>query len=568
MPSNNPTEDSIIVRREGYPDQVIPVNKPVLLVGRDPSHEIALRSEKASRTHARIERQPDGSFTITDLGSTNGTFMEDSQLLSYVAEPWLSEQDVFIGQYRLTLQKAKVIRAKSLETPSQIFNPAAGWDEGGDQNNDIVMASEAQSVEVAGTVVELEPRTVQVDAGSHANAQVNINNQSDLVEHYRVQAKGIPPAWVIEPPDTLRLFPGDQGTLILLFQPPRLPSSTAGDHPFDLIVSNERGQQVHRSKGILKINPYYEYKTSLNPTQIPSGRLVYVYVNNESNAPDSYTITGRDDQEALRFYPPYQSLTIPPGQSGAVDFEVRTRRGKGVLLGRPKLYPFEMHSQAASQTRRAPLMGKLEARPTIPLWLLLLSLAFLILLILLLFLLWPDPNPPASPPDDGPSEQVNFEIRDLLTATAEAYAGFATDWASYAAATGTAEATNDADGDGLTYLREIELGTDPEDEDTDGDGLSDGSEADEHGTDPLEEDTDEDGLSDGDEINVYDTNPLEEDTDGDDLNDGDEVNIHRTDPDDDDTDGDNFSDEFEINSGSDPTDFESVPGSDEPQDSS
>ena len=57
----------------------------------------------------------------------------------------------------------------------------------------------------------------------------------------------------------------------------------------------------------------------------------------------------------------------------------------------------------------------------------------------------------------------------------------------------------DSDGDGLTDVRERELGTDPELADTDGDGLDDGEEV-ARRTDPLRADTDEDGQPDGEEV--------------------------------------------------------------------
>lgn len=98
------------------------------------------------------------------------------------------------------------------------------------------------------------------------------------------------------------------------------------------------------------------------------------------------------------------------------------------------------------------------------------------------------------------------------------------------------DAAQDLDSDGLTNLKEYELGTKANDPDTDDDGLKDGVETDtgtyvsasDTGTDPLIADTDGDGLLDGVESNSGTfvdaanpgSHPLKADTDADGFNDG------------------------------------------------
>ena len=72
---------------------------------------------------------------------------------------------------------------------------------------------------------------------------------------------------------------------------------------------------------------------------------------------------------------------------------------------------------------------------------------------------------------------------------------------------GIKDGDEDLDGDGLTNLQEIALGTEIRDPDTDGDGLSDFQEVNRYSTDPLKQDTDDDGVSDGKEIELG-TDPL------------------------------------------------------------
>lgn len=95
----------------------------------------------------------------------------------------------------------------------------------------------------------------------------------------------------------------------------------------------------------------------------------------------------------------------------------------------------------------------------------------------------------------------------------------------------------DTDGDGLSdYIEIMSLKTDPLNVDTDGNGVTDDKEdADGDGlsniteisigTKPLKVDTDEDGLSDGDEVTIYNTSPILSDSDNDGLVDGDEIQL-------------------------------------------
>jgi len=50
------------------------------IVGRSPDAQVRLLEEGVSRRHARIIRSPEGKFELTDLGSTNGTYLNGTRL--------------------------------------------------------------------------------------------------------------------------------------------------------------------------------------------------------------------------------------------------------------------------------------------------------------------------------------------------------------------------------------------------------------------------------------------------------------------------------------------------------
>jgi hypothetical protein len=49
-------------------------------IGRAPTNDIVLEDPSVSRNHAEIQRHADGSFTITDLDSLNGIFINDKKI--------------------------------------------------------------------------------------------------------------------------------------------------------------------------------------------------------------------------------------------------------------------------------------------------------------------------------------------------------------------------------------------------------------------------------------------------------------------------------------------------------
>lgn len=59
------------------PGRMFSLNLPTMVIGRGPECDVRLDSESISRKHARITRQA-GHYTIEDLGSTNGTWVDGS----------------------------------------------------------------------------------------------------------------------------------------------------------------------------------------------------------------------------------------------------------------------------------------------------------------------------------------------------------------------------------------------------------------------------------------------------------------------------------------------------------
>jgi signal transduction histidine kinase/pSer/pThr/pTyr-binding forkhead associated (FHA) protein len=73
------TVPNLIVTSELHGDKVVPVNKPVVTIGRSIDRDIILVDRKVSSQHAEV-RKTGNIYTIRDLASTNGTFVNGGRV--------------------------------------------------------------------------------------------------------------------------------------------------------------------------------------------------------------------------------------------------------------------------------------------------------------------------------------------------------------------------------------------------------------------------------------------------------------------------------------------------------
>lgn len=69
----------LVVRRGPQPNQSFELNKDVMTLGRDITNDIVINDREVSRHHMRLTRGA-GGFSLEDLGSTNGTFVNGKRI--------------------------------------------------------------------------------------------------------------------------------------------------------------------------------------------------------------------------------------------------------------------------------------------------------------------------------------------------------------------------------------------------------------------------------------------------------------------------------------------------------
>jgi hypothetical protein len=85
----------LIVRRGPQPNQIYELNKDIITLGRDITNDIVINDPEVSRHHCRMTRGG-GGYTLEDLGSTNGTFVNGQRLTG--ARPLAGGDTVGLGE--------------------------------------------------------------------------------------------------------------------------------------------------------------------------------------------------------------------------------------------------------------------------------------------------------------------------------------------------------------------------------------------------------------------------------------------------------------------------------------
>ncbi len=505
--------DQLVIYSEEEQTRVIDLKQDVYTIGRHSDQDIVLTSNKVSRHHARLERGLSGNYRLTDTGSRNGSWIGSYRLINNVAEIWEAGETARVGDTWLRIEPA--YDADALAAADKQPEAAPEVPEAPPRPPIMIITPEQEKI---GVVVNSP--VLRVSPGSSVSLPVEVINRSDIVDHFKVEAIGLPASWVTQPTETLYLLPHTRDTTSITFHPPLESNSAAGGHAYEVrVTARAQGTSSTASQGSLNVEPFYGFVTDMQPERLRGRGRAELTITNTGNAHETFSIIARDREQAVSFDLDGKQYVLPPGYTEYVSIRVTPK--KRPLLGAPQTYPFEVLVSPVPADKGVPPRsenGEVVAIARLRVWMLCGCLALLLLVALVLGLV---------------AYSVAQTYIGNQTATVVAQN-------TVVAINMTATFAADVDGDGLDYATEMKLGTDPNKADTDGDGLSD-----------------------GDEVKVWQTNPLNRDTDGDTIPDGTEVKMGLN-PNNRDTDGDGQPDNVDSNPGALPTPtitpFPTIPG--------
>jgi len=98
MSAGPPDMGQLIVEIQGNVVATLPLNLPVLTIGRTPDNGLSLPHPDVSRHHAEVRLTDDGPI-FTDVGSSNGTVVAGARLLPYQPLPLIDGLVIQIGPF-------------------------------------------------------------------------------------------------------------------------------------------------------------------------------------------------------------------------------------------------------------------------------------------------------------------------------------------------------------------------------------------------------------------------------------------------------------------------------------
>lgn len=237
------------------------------------------------------------------------------------------------------------------------------------------------------THVVLDPTELSVEPGGEAVCSVRVRNDGPVVDEYSAQVVGAIADWTVMEADAVRLFPGDEGVLVLHIRPPRVHRIAPGQVPFGVRVVATSGGQASAvvEEGSVEITAFRELEAAIIPRR-SRARLAgrhRVAITNLGNVPVTARLLASDREDVLDVRFRRISVDIVPGHTRKVRTRVRPATTSMQAGPEPHLFQVSVEADDAPSIQ---LQGAMVLRPFVPRWLPVALAAVVVAILLVLAL--------------------------------------------------------------------------------------------------------------------------------------------------------------------------------------
>jgi len=282
-----------------------PIETQSVVIGRSDGNGVVIDHVSVSRRHAQLRIADDGTVTIEDLGSANGSFVGSQRISG--SQPHVVEEGESL---RFGDVEGRFVGAQSQSAPSD--SPAGPF--------------AAATGDTQATIgVALTSPASAVAAGTATTATVVVQNRASVVDAVSLSVLDVPESWVRISRPKLSMAGGSRDEVTIVIQPPRTSEATAGDHPFSVsVVSAENGREV-RVLGSFAVLPFDAF--SMNMVRKGAGSYEVV-TENQGNTPLSCKLevpTAATDPTPLEATLERDAVDLKPGQREVTGLHVTAK---------------------------------------------------------------------------------------------------------------------------------------------------------------------------------------------------------------------------------------------------
>jgi serine/threonine protein kinase len=421
----------LFVAHQVEESRIYALSKDEIRIGRSTDNDVVLEDRTVSAHHVTLKRIPAG-WQVVDLGSTNGTLLEDRQLGFDEGVVWEHYDVLRIGPYFLQWQlfagESDVHRAAlpAAMTMAMAVPPngngngssssrgtavatgvgsavgvaavaAAASASGGAQPDALLMA--AALSEGKTLVVTATPNSIVLEPEIELPWQITVKNLDITVQEVRLRVYtdlGITPSWIRMPDTVLKLLPEEVELVTAVTLLPQGSNLPAGNLAVHVEAMTDKGERATTQIQFV-VNQLEQFDIDMHPSNLQENVTCRLTIRDHGNFVNQYTVMGLDDADALvfDFDEPQnatlisfdqqkfeQQIRVEPGQEVHLGFTLRPR--KRPWFGSNKILPYKLRLRSTN-TDWQTLVGQVEITPRITRRILLLLLLFLILLLLLGF---------------------------------------------------------------------------------------------------------------------------------------------------------------------------------------
>lgn len=302
-------------------------------LGRAPGNDVVLQTSSASRYHAHVTVGPDGTVTLIDLGTVNGTFVNDNLLEPDASYHLVGGEEIRIGDVRLVYQSAESVSVDSAESAAAQTMHA--------------------SARLSDLIVLLDEPHQSVAPGAQLQLILSIENVTSAPRTCDVELSGMDSKWVRANRQEVQLEPHEKTEVLILVRPPRAFTTPPGHYDLTVTVTShgETEETIQHTRTI-EVVSYHGLSVNVHPEGQP-GQFT-VHVENQGNVPVMIQLEGWQPQRVLKYEFAKTRVALSPGSAEQVALQVQFQGGK---QPEPSTFAVVARSLEAS-AYRAPVLVK------------------------------------------------------------------------------------------------------------------------------------------------------------------------------------------------------------------